>query len=85
MTDAERRIFRAERLGTAANHSASGCCGCAALHFADGVSPAAVAARVSETVDRTALLLRLAGAKAVGKGPNMLGSGRPRGPARRPG
>src|SRR6185436_11342987 len=62
----------AESLGTAANRSASGCCRRPALHFADGVSMASATARFSEAVDGAALLLRVAGRRAVGKGQFLL-------------
>src|SRR6476660_613931 len=44
-----------------------GCCRRPALHFADGVSMASATALFSEAVDGAALLLRVAGRRAVGK------------------
>src|SRR6516162_7490421 len=73
LTDAEWALIEPhmpgqKALGTAANSSASGCCRRRALHFADGVSMASATARFSEAVDGAALLLCVAGRRAVRKG-----------------
>ncbi len=74
----------AEGSGAAANSAAAGCCGCIALHFADGLSVASAAARFSEPLDRAALFLHVADGRSMGTdqfpaGPAFPGTGRPRG------
>jgi hypothetical protein len=76
-------LASAEGAGPAANSSASRCGGGPALHFADVVSVASAAARLSKPLDGAALLLRMAGGRAVVKGqffagPNCSRAGWPR-------